>query len=203
MPRFKVWLPRALFESVLIVFSILLALAMNEWQQDRERVHVVHRSILLLEREIRRNESSLTDQVPYHAGLRVVLHKGVGGDGVATVAAYREVMQEFEPASFINSAWSTAMATGSLANMDFELVSAISLTYGIQSRLEQIYATGPADLMQSGKLTQENLPTTISAASRYIDDVTAREDELEGVYKQALQIIATYKKAAGLGDSAP
>jgi hypothetical protein len=31
------WLPRVLVESVLIVFSVLLALALDQWFQERER----------------------------------------------------------------------------------------------------------------------------------------------------------------------
>jgi len=37
-------LPRALVESVLIVMSILLALALDEWQEDKEIQELIDRS---------------------------------------------------------------------------------------------------------------------------------------------------------------
>src|SRR5262245_22110617 len=99
------WLPRALFESILIVYSILLALALNEWQQDSEKQRLVDRSVLAFEREIHQNEGILADLAPYHQGLRDVLHKRLAGPEAGTVSEYRDIMQGFRPAALFNGAW--------------------------------------------------------------------------------------------------
>ena len=191
--RLRSWLLRVLFESILIVFSILLALGLNEWQNDNEKQRLVDRSILAFEREIQQNEAILADLVPYHAGLRDVLHKRAEGVEPGTVAEYRDIIQGFKPAALFSSAWGTAVATGSLANMDYELVSALSLTYGIQLRFDEVYGNGSNDLLRPGIVTKESLPATLYAAGRYMDDVTAAEGELQAVYTQALQTIKAHK----------
>ena len=61
MSKISEWLPRVLFESLLIVVSILLALGLDQWQEDREIQELVDRSIQSFEIEIQRNKSSIED----------------------------------------------------------------------------------------------------------------------------------------------
>ena len=37
MRKWRDWLPRVLFESALIVLSVLLALALNQWSDERKQ----------------------------------------------------------------------------------------------------------------------------------------------------------------------
>ena len=50
-----VWLPRALVDSALIVMSILLALALDEWQEDQEIEELIDRSLINFVNELNRN----------------------------------------------------------------------------------------------------------------------------------------------------
>ncbi|MCZ6709680.1 MAG: hypothetical protein O7B25_04890, partial [Gammaproteobacteria bacterium] len=63
------WLPRALVESVLIVVSILLALGLDEWQEDQEIQDLIDRSITNFVNEISQNRSRIDDVGAYHRGV--------------------------------------------------------------------------------------------------------------------------------------
>ena len=196
--HFPLWLPRLLVESVLIVASILLALALDEWNEDRERQNLVNRSILVFEREIRQNMARVEAFSPIHQGLKNILSRREMEGGVASIAEFRDIVQGFEPEVLLDSAWETAIATGAMAHMSYDLVSAISLTYNYQKRFDSMYAAGRSDLLRANNVQSENLSTTAYVARRYMDDVTATENQLQAVYRQALELINDYKIAAEL-----
>ena len=59
------WLPRVLAESVLIVFSVLLALAVDQWRDDRELAREVREARAAFANEMRGNRDLLTSE-RYH-----------------------------------------------------------------------------------------------------------------------------------------
>ncbi len=73
--------------------------------------------------------------------------------------------------------------------MDYEMVSALSLTYSIQNRFQKLHNTGLAELLSVANLSNENMSATTYAAIRFMRNVTRAEKELQVVYQQALQLI--------------
>jgi hypothetical protein len=193
MTDFHVWLPRALFESVLIVFSILLALGLDQWKEDQEIEALVNRSIASFEREIRANKLRLEDVSAYHRGLEQVLRQQSEDATRRSVKEYRDVMAALDPPAFLSSAWQTALATGGLGRMNYELVSALSLTYGMQQRFDESYQTESRILLAPASLNAETLDLTIFYAARFVADVTRSEAELVVFYDQTLALIDNYK----------
>ena len=66
------WLVRALFESALIILSIIAALAVNEWRDTRELQSQVRQGRAAFAQEIQANyETLLSEQtgLPYHKRL--------------------------------------------------------------------------------------------------------------------------------------
>jgi hypothetical protein len=88
-----------------------------------------------------------------------------------------------------STAWETALATGSVTIMEYNLVSALSLTYGLQSRYQQTTRNGLTDLMRPQNLSPEQLELAVYNSVRYLDNVTAMETELSVVYGEAETII--------------
>ena len=76
--------------------------------------------------------------------------------------------------------------------MDYQAVSALSLTYSIQNRFQELHNAGLGELLRAANLSGENMSATIYAASRYMSDVTRAENELQVVYQQALELIRAY-----------
>ena len=185
----RIWLSRTLFESFLIVISILLALTVAAVQEDREVEELVIRSLASFKYEISQNRSRIDDIYPFHLGLHSVLTELEAKEGSSSAEEFRNILDSFQSAVLLTSAWETALATGALTHMDYEIVSALSLTYSIQNRFQEMHNTGLGDLLSAENFLKENLAATTFVAIRYMGDVTRAESELQVVYQQALELI--------------
>ena len=172
---------------MLIVFSILLALGVAQWQQDRQVTQLVERSLRIFESELTQNRNRIEDLYPFHLGLQSLLLEQEVESHPDKLPELREVLDSFESAVLLTSAWDTALATGALAQMDYEVVFALSLTYSIQDRFQTLYNSGLIETL-STTVSSESAVGLSYAAIRYVNDVTSAESELLAVYQQALEL---------------
>lgn len=138
----SVWLPRVLFESALIVASILAALAFDEWREDRQDEEIMQFALLNFSAEIRQNKMRMDVTAPFNSGLRQVVARHYRDDDVRSVDAFVNMVASYSPARLQSTAWDTALATGSLAKMEYALVTALSMTYSLQNRYVFVTGTG-------------------------------------------------------------
>lgn len=183
------WILRATFESMLIIVSIVAALAVDEWRQGRQNQELATQSLAVFEREIRQNMARLDDVAPYHAGMRDVVARMAAEE--AAGADLRSIMEGLEPTVLLNTAWETALATGALTYMDFEVVSALSLTYSLQRRFAEESRSHLPDISVVPGGSPAMLDDRITAARSYLEDLTRDEQQLRGVYAEALQMIGS------------
>lgn len=195
---FSVWLPRVLFESALITVSILLALGLDEWREDRQDDETVELAMSNFLHELRQNRARVDDAAPFNRGLRDVLNQRYRDGDITSTTEFIDILESYNTVVLQSTAWETALATGSVTIMDYNMVSALSLTYGLQNRYQQTTRDGLADLMQPANLTTEQLEVAVYNAARYLDNVITMETELSVVYGEAEAIIlATW---AGMKD---
>lgn len=185
------WLPRVLFESGLIVVSILVALGLDEWRENREDAQTVQQALLNFVSEIQQNEARIEDAAPFNEGLKNVLKSHYDADDIESVDEFVGMVESYTPVVLQSSAWETALATGSLAKMDYGLVSALSLTYSLQARYQQATRTGMADLTSPQNLSDGRLSLAVYNTIRYLNDITSMESELGVVYGEATAVIET------------
>ena len=186
---FSVWLPRVMFESALITVSILLALGLDEWREDRQAEETIEIAISNFLREVRQNKARVDDAAPFNRGLRDVLGQRYRDGHISSTTDFIDIVESYNTAVLQSTAWETALATGSVTIMDYHLVTALSLTYGLQNRYQQATREGLADLMQPRNLTSEQLEVAVYNALRYLDNVTTMETELSVVYSEAEAVI--------------
>ncbi len=184
--HFRIWLSRTIFESMLVVMSILLALGVREWQDTRVTQQLINRSLESFERELTQNKNRIEALYPYHVGLQSVLAELQVESHPDSERELRNVLNGFQSAVLLTTAWDTALATGALSDMDYELVYALSLTYSLQDRFRTLYNSGLIDLLNSNT-TSETAPTLAYAASRYVNDITTAEGDLLAAYQEALE----------------
>lgn len=104
------WLPRVLAESVLIVFSVLLALAVDEWRDDRELAREVQEARAAFATEIRGNRDLLnSDKFHGHhermwAHYRLMSEAADSGD-----LARLDELHAIEVKEFGNGVWPTPL----------------------------------------------------------------------------------------------
>lgn len=185
----SVWLPRVLFESALITVSILLALALDEWRDNRQDEETVEIALSNFIKEVRLNRSRVDDAAPFNKGLRDVLRRRDVSTEAVSSMEFIELMESYNPVVIQATAWEAALATGSVAKMEYDLVSALSLTYGLQTRYAEATRDGMRELMRPENLLPEKLPLTVYNSIRFLDDAIAMETELSIVYGEAESVI--------------
>jgi len=188
------WLPRVLFESMLIVISILVALYLDEWRDDRQDAENIEHALANFVSEIQQNRARVDDATPFNQGLRHVLNRRQEVRAIESVATFVNIFESYNPVVLQSTAWETAIATGALAKMDYNLVSALSLTYSLQNRYQQVSRNGMAQMTSPQNLSEEKLDLAVHNAIRYLDDVTRMETELGGVYAEAESVILSAKQ---------
>ena len=186
-----VWLPRVLFESALIVLSILVALGLDEWREDRQDEETVQLALSNFSSELTQNQTRIDDAAPFNRGLRSVLRNRYEEDDIGSVDEFVNMVGSYAPVVLQSTAWETALATGSLAKMEYSLVSALSLTYSLQNRYLLASRSGMAELTSPQNLSEERLNLAVYNSIRYLDDITSMEEELGVIYAEAFAVIQT------------
>ncbi len=184
-----IWLPRVLFESALIVVSILVALGLDEWRENREDEQLVRHALTSFLGEMRKNQLLVEDAAPFNRGLRNVLNMHYLNDDISTVDEFVVMVESYTPVDLHSTAWETALATGSLAKMDYTLVSALSLTYSQQNRYVAATRNGLDEVLSPQNLTDETLKLAIYNSIRYLDNIATSETELAIIYDQAIGVV--------------
>jgi len=183
-----------MFESMLIVVSILFALYLDEWRDDRQDAENIEQALANFVSEIQLNRSRVEDAAPFNQGLRHVLSRRQEVRAIESVATFINIFESYNPVVLQSTAWETAIATGALAKMDYNLVSALSLTYSLQNRYQLVSRNGKAQMTSPQNLSQEKLDLAVYNAIRYLDDVTGMETELGVVYAEAESVIVSAKR---------
>ena len=184
-----VWLPRVIFESALITLSILLALGLDEWRENRQTEDTIKQALSNFLSEIGQNKARVDDARPFNKGLHDVIARRAQDGDITSMSQFISIMDSYSPVVLQSTAWETALATGSLAEMDYGLVSALSLTYGLQSRYEQTNRGAMSRLTSPQVLSAETLDLAIYNSLHYLEDVTSMETELGVVYTEASLVI--------------
>lgn len=185
------WLPRVLFESFLITISILVALALDEWREDRQDAETVRQALSNFVSEIRQNQARIDDAAPFNLGLLNVLRNRYEESDISSVDDFVNMVESYAPVDLQTTAWETALATGSLAKMEYNLVSALSLTYTLQNRYETATRTGMADLTSAQNLSDERLELAVYNSIRYLTGISGMESELSVIYNEASAVLSS------------
>ena len=123
--RWRRWLPRAAFESVLIIFSVVLALMLADWADRRRTAHEVAQVRGFFIEEIRANRAILVSApiLPHHRRLREIFSNVSEGDvtQAQAMAAYGQVFQTgIHVAPLRDAVWRSAETGDLLGEMPIE-----------------------------------------------------------------------------------
>lgn len=192
------WLPRIIVESFLIIVSILVALAVSEYERNREDVELATQALAAFEQEIRQNKARLEDVGPYRRGLRDVIVQMDRQGSLGSSDEFQSTigLEALRPAFLTSNAWETALTTGALPHIDFDLVNALSLTYSLQARLELFSRTGMPELARGGWVPPEDMTGAIREVTVYLGELSRSESELLAAYEEVLRILTEAAEAA-------
>jgi hypothetical protein len=180
---------RLLLESGLIVGSILLAFALNGWWETHQDRKLAGHAVASFEKEIRQNRANLLDVMPYHLELHDLI---AGLSAAGTVRTFEDVrglegFDGFQPAFLTTTAWSTAIATGALNHLDYDLVSELSAVYTFQERFTQY--SDARHLLAPTAMADANIAATVFSAEIHLIDTVAGARDLVARYDRILELL--------------
>ncbi len=189
--RKPAWLAEVLVQSVMIVLSILLALWVDEWKQHRAEQQLAQVSLTNFLHEVQQNEARLDDILPYHRAMHSMVKELEAGRGVSTPAEFESAVgvDGMRPPFLLTTAWQTALATGALQKMDYETVSALSLTYTLQDRFREESRSGIQSVLQATNFQAGHAQQALRSADIVLNDVVQGEEDLRATYAQAARLL--------------
>jgi hypothetical protein len=186
---------RLLAESLLIVASVLLALAVDEWREsrsDQERLEVALESF---ERELADNRTRIKESVPYHVVLRDRFNELASGPAPGSLQeAFRSIpeWQGIGLPGTLDVAWDAALASQVFPHMDYDLITALARVYRQQRAFERRGAQGSVAL-EPQNLRPSTLPYTMTSTAIFMEDIVAMEVHLYCMYGRALEAVREHR----------
>jgi hypothetical protein len=172
-----------------IVFSILLALSLNDWKESRNNRQLALATLKNFRQEIAANrkavETALRDQRTFLEALKIQ---------TAQAGAVKEraiVLPEINMPDILTTAWETAIVTKATVHIDYEMVSKLSELY-----LQQRWLSSLEDKVFQTILSpysHEKKNTESLARSLYVSlkNITEVEERLLSMYDASIQKIGT------------
>lgn len=180
---------RALFESALIVFSVLLALGLNEWRDGRREAALSAAASDAVVAEMRRNHEVLERARDHHRSVNETL-TGIASRGERVS---RELAQSglFRPATLVDTAWTSAQSTGAVDRWPYQRVLGVGAIYERQAAYSTLARTLVADLYTDLRRRgmESALEDGLSGMILLTQDFANREEELARQLDTALAAI--------------
>jgi hypothetical protein len=192
------WAPRVLAESVLIVFSVLLALWVDQWREDRELAREVREAREAFANEMRGNRDLLTKD-PYHnhhkamwAHYRALAQAADAQDGARSAELDKLTLAQFSngvwPTPLRDAVWRSLSQSEILRHMRRSEVFLLADAYQEQERLERWHNRHfDASTVPTAETNNpEYRRSKIHATRSYLADVVAAEQRLLKRYEEVL-----------------
>lgn len=128
-----------LIEALLIVFSVLLALLLNEYRENLKQKKVIRKNLQSIEEEMRSNLSVINDWIPYHQQVLNNIERAIESDSIQNLLITDRGFDIFQIApkgifqnTMSQTAWNVGQGSGIIGNLDYETVYLLSKTYDLQ-----------------------------------------------------------------------
>jgi hypothetical protein len=188
--RRPAWIARLVVESALIVLSVLVALAVDEWRDDRAMRARSREAVAAIVAEINANKKAAQSATQHHDKVHAELKAMVAANAVTVDALSRGV---FKPAVLLEAAWVTARDTGALAPLPLDVVLRLSRLYERQAKYTELASSiGEdfyVDLRRRG--ASAVLLDSVPGFGALTADFAGREAGLVAGYDEALQALAS------------
>jgi hypothetical protein len=182
------WLAQAAFESVMILFSILLAFNIDNWREDSERARRLAEARVSLTQELRFNLKLLAadNHLPHHSRLMNVYRDMMFKNTKDRADALFE--RGIHPAPLRDAAWKSFLVSNVAGDLPFELHARLAGIYGSQERLDFLHRTTIGSLLspRGDRESPAFVRDVIRTIAMYLTDVVANEEGLREEYTSAI-----------------
>ncbi len=189
---FSRWGPRAVFESMLIVLSVLLALWVNQWVEDRKTAERVAEARSFFHEELKANRAVVASEriLAHHLALRKGLSEALAQEPASDEAVYEAIGRVFaggiHPAGLRDAVWRSVSAGELMHAMEPREVFMLADIYRLQANLDEINRSSYASFMNADTDTPAARRKFARALALHLGDVVTTEQMLIGLYDDAL-----------------
>jgi hypothetical protein len=190
-PRRREWLVRGAFEAALILFGLLAAFTLDEWQDARSRAARVDALLTAIRAEL---EANLVRHAPIAAynteTANLLWNEGSKGVEFLPQSAYPEGL--FRSPSLTSAAWTTAQNDATLSDVPVETLLMLARIYEAQRRyvdqfdalLTNLYATAIDPANAAVRIDGIAQPLRLGGVLR---DYASRGEQLVEAYRTTLE----------------
>lgn len=189
-----------LFEGLLIVFSVLFALFLNNASEDRKIRNQEKLAIEKIEQELERNQATLDYIHQRHLEIKNNLDRIINNP---EDSLHRELYSQLYidwsvvlenkslvDASLVSTAWDAAKTTNLIAEFDYDLVLNLTMVYELQSIVQDETLFKIFDfLVDTYAADTEDLDKDLIKFQLLMNELTGQQNLLKGMYKQGLEEI--------------
>ena len=184
-------LGRLLLEVFFIMLGVMVALAGNEWRENRALAKRTNAALENIRLEILRNQQTVQLRLPYHkamsdsihANYRIVREIYFENVDVARLGMARGLFFE----SLYNAAWQTALTSQILPNVDYETLTLLATIYQTQDELKEVENQFSSILFLPANMEKGKAYNALRLSEPFINGVVKHEGELLSIYDTALR----------------
>jgi len=190
----RTWLSDLLIQPVMIVLSILAALAVNQWQESRALAKRVAEARTAFVNEISANRQLLLSNgyLPHHRRLEAD-YKKAEQEGATDPHTFFDT--GVHPAPLRDSAWRMLSGTDTLMRLPPDIVLALTDIYRLQDSIGKTNEGFLNSLMapRSDRETPAYAKDAASSISMFLNDLVPAEERLVSSYDKALERLNSEK----------
>ena len=188
-------LANVLVEIFSIVFAVLLALAVNQWRENRSHQKLGDKALENIRVEMTENLKLFERILPLHQALYDSTKAMIEAIESGVNAQDSDLSHlTFQPIFLSETAWKAAIATQALIYIEYDIVSLLSKVYLFQ----QTYQKLTDDFLQATFSIEyhekEKTRAQLDAAFGAIQAFLVLEKEMPKLYREALEKSSNYRK---------
>jgi type II secretory pathway pseudopilin PulG len=127
LPAHGVSLGHLLLETVMIVFSVLLALGLESWREHRVQRARAHQALVAVRSELTHNIEAIEAQLPKQREVLEGLEAAARDLGTGGKTA--PVNVPLRPPIFTGAAWQAAVTTQAMSHVDLRVIQTVAGVY--------------------------------------------------------------------------
>lgn len=184
---------KMIFESALIIFSVLLALFLNEYRGQLKENHAKKQGLQMVKIELKANLEILNEWYPYHKKVFDNLGKVLESDSLQNSLLtkngvnFRSIMPRGVVQRLVdNTSWQTFKASNVFTTIDFNTMFVLSKLYKLQSEGVEASLKNILVILSSREsMEADNLKGSIQLLRNAFNEMYSQEIFLIKKYEQA------------------
>ena len=182
-----------LLEGIFIVVSVVLGFSLTEFGEHRKERQLAARMVASIQTEVEYNHAALTPFIPVHRAWQAALEREGPASGTGSAIDVLFATRPKLPPEFRTNvpllrraAWDTALSTGALRLIDYDLAAGLSEIYRMQDYAGAMFPklfSDPSFFDPSGR------SATIKLAQSTMTELIFAEETLLALYDKHLPAI--------------